>query len=129
MNDLVGLAVAIAALRQLGRKASAAPAAQEATVPVITYEQAKGRPYSAGPPQLITLPSGWRRMRGEEVGAAESAFARRALRTKGTPGHQQTEVMPDGTEVLAMTEWHYHDPPAKPTGWHHGITLLVRTDT
>ena len=118
-----GLAVAIAALRALSR-----PGRGGITVSTTTYEQAKGRPFSAGPPQVISVPSGWRRMRGEEVGPAEGAFARRALTTKGTPGHQQIEVMPDGAEVMALTEWHHHEPggPARPWGWHHGITLLVR---
>ena len=122
MNEAAGLAVAILALRKLSaRKPEVSPVS-------LTYEQAKGRPYSAGPPEVIPIPDGWRRMKGEEVGAAETAFARRALKSKGTPGNQQIEVMPDGAEVMALTEWHYHEPggSVRPWGWHHGITLLRR---
>ena len=127
MNDYVGLAVGLLALRALSRKGTTVSKSSN-TVPVITYEQTKGRTYEAGPPQVIPMPAGWRRMSGEEVGPEESAFAKAALRTKGTPGNQQLGTMTDGTEVMALTEWHYHQPqgPVRPWGWHHGITLLVR---
>jgi len=127
MSRGVGLAVAIVALKTLSRKAVSA---KPLTVPASasSYEQVKGRPYSAGPPEPIALPAGWRRMRGEEVGAAERAFAVRALKTKGAPGHRQVETLLDGTEVMALTEWHFHEPggAVRPWGWHTGITLLVR---
>jgi hypothetical protein len=78
------------------------------------------------PPVNPPLPTGWRRMRQSEVTPGCTDFAREALKHAGAVGNLQAGDV-DGKKVLAVTEWHYHDPegPIRPHGWHHGISLLV----
>lgn len=121
MNDLeLSVLIGFVALAAMRKRASAA--SRIVVIESLEPEVAKKAPTP------LAVPSGWRRMKSEEVTGAHSAFAREALKNVGEPGQLQLRTI-DGQEVAAWTEWHYHEPgEAKPWGWHRGITLLVRKD-
>lgn len=81
---------------------------------------------SGSTPRVVPVPDGYRRLKQSEVGPGELAFAKECVRHVGKPGNQQRATI-EGREVLALTEWHYHEPggAARPWGWHRGISLFT----
>jgi hypothetical protein len=77
-------------------------------------------------PRVVPVPDGYRRLKPAEVGPEELAFAKQCVKRVGKPGNQQRATI-GGREVLALTEWHYHEPGGalKPWGWHRGISLFT----
>lgn len=114
LSALVGFVVLSAMRRR--KTAQQAVARFETNVP----------PSAKSEPTALSVPSGWRRMRPEEVTGAHGGFANRMLKTIGEIGELRIGEI-EGERVAAWTEWHFHEPggPVKPWGWHRGITLLV----
>lgn len=84
----------------------------------------------------LAVPAGWRRVTGAEVSALpELGGAANALRnTSGFTSMQYGTLSPfvgsDGRTYATWIEQHYHEPggAAKPWGYHHGVTLLTKSD-
>jgi len=74
----------------------------------------------------VAIPAGWRRMKQSEVTPEYLAFAN--AQRSGVAKLSYGTTIPYSDSVMAMVEQHYHEPlgPAKPWGYHHGITLLTR---
>jgi len=82
-----------------------------------------------GPPRApvaIDLPAGYRRVRGDEVTAELSSAAQSVLASHG--GAPFGTVVPIDDEYAGLIEEHYHPPggAARPWGFHHGVSLIVR---
>lgn len=83
--------------------------------------------YGLDEPQIGTpVPAGWRRMKSSEVTPEYLSFANSQVSSVAKLSYGTT--IPYNSSVMAMVEQHYHEPlgPAKPWGFHHGITLLTR---
>ena len=71
-------------------------------------------------------PAGYVRL--SKATPAMAAFAKRALSNVGAIGNVQTSTLDDGTEIAAVTEWHFHPKGyvGGPNGWHKGISLFKK---
>lgn len=92
---------------------------------LMSPKKASASSESFPPGKMPQLPPGWRRAKSAELTPEAIAFAKECVKQVGEIG--LIREMPNG-DFAAFTEWHYHEPngPAKPWGWHHGITMLVR---
>ncbi len=71
------------------------------------------------------VPAGFGQVRGR-VPAEASAKASELLAS--TQFGEVTPFEASGKQYVGVKEWHYHEPggPAKPWGWHEGVTVLER---
>jgi hypothetical protein len=67
-------------------------------------------------------PSGYTALKGSPP-AAVVKIAKEML--KKPMGAQEKRTI-DETEYLFQLEPHYHEPPAKPTGWHKGCSVYIK---
>lgn len=99
--------------------ATPAPADASAPEPLVTY----GEPKMPSP-----FPAGYRRLQQAEVTLDLTAKATSIRNAPGFTSMQYGRVIPIEASTAALIEQHYHEPlgPAKPWGYHHGVTLIRR---
>jgi len=101
---------------------SAAPPRAEA-LPVHTGPVMATAPSDVAPQTAIKL----RRMRKAEISPAMLGVAAQVIKQHYTkPAGTQIPVDVDGQHLVARIEVHYHPEggPAKPWGYHHGVSLF-----
>jgi hypothetical protein len=67
-------------------------------------------------------PSGYGPIKGK-VPAEVVKLARGMLKK---PMGAQEKLIIDDKEYLFQLEPHYHEPPAKPEGWHKGVSVYIK---
>jgi hypothetical protein len=125
----LGSLAASAGIFLFSRKAEARETPPAPVPPSPTYGESTVVP--------LALPSGWRRATSSEVSALpELAIRANALRS--TPGFTSMAygtlapfTAGDGNTYATWIEQHYHSPggEARPWGYHHGVTILARTES